>query len=165
MQINKPEFISKILINVLFITTFITFFFFTYGIYKEQQIVKYQMIFLSEYIKDVFDINDELKLIINNFKIMENDDQRIVDSNNEVLISTCKIIPSFIIFISIIIYYINNKYNINLKNIIMQNIIILIFIACTEFSVLTFFGSKFINIDPNKIKLYILENLHKNNII
>jgi hypothetical protein len=54
MHINKSELLSKVLINVLFISIFITVFFFTYGSYIEKKVVIEQMEFLSRDIKNFF---------------------------------------------------------------------------------------------------------------
>ena len=55
-NINKCELVSKVLINVLFISVFIGIFFFTYGSYIEKKIIKEQMVFLSKDIQNLFSL-------------------------------------------------------------------------------------------------------------
>jgi hypothetical protein len=175
MKINKSELFSKVLSNVLFISIFIAFFFFTYGSYIEKKVVKNQMEFLSEHISNIIklggkNINKDVINFTNNIKVpdLSKEDKDASTNNKKITLNVIKInILFFIIVFSIIIYiylnYGNNTYN--LGQIISNNLVILLFIALTEFIFWNFFASKFISIDPNKTKLSIIQALKKNNYI
>jgi len=174
--INKNGLLNKVLINVLLITTFIMIFFFTYGIYIEKKVVVNQMDFLSSNITETLkifgaDVNKNINDKINNITIPDfTEINKVINNNNKTIIS--KIIKIYSIFGSVIIgmLLINYKLNTNsnlieLKEIILESFIILLFLALVEYSFLTFFSLKFISIDPNKTKLSILKNLKKYNYI
>lgn len=175
MKINKPELFSKVLINVLFISVFISLFFFTYAAKIEEQVVKDQMEFLCINITNMAklggkEINQEMIKLINNINPpdLSEEDKKASDNNNNIMKHVIKLGIGFSIFVSIIIlgvYLKFGKKSYDLGEIITDNFVILLFIALTEFAFLTFIGSKFISIDPNKTKLSIIQNLRKNKYI
>ena len=164
------EMLIKILLNTLFISIFICIFFFTYAAHIEEKILNYQMKFLANNIKNnVSSLGNQatniFKSQINNYDPGDLSQQDILvkKNNRKVLYEAFKsncLYLLFVIFIIGIIHYKINK-NINIKNIIIYNIIILCFVAVTEFSFLRYFGSQFISIDPNQIKLSIIKNIYK----
>lgn len=168
-NINKSELINKVLINVLFISLFISIFFFTYGSYIEKKVINNQMYFLAENIKSLFSLFGENtnKLIIAKINEIElpnlsKEDKKVKENNNKIKIKAFLSIIIFIILISVIIYFNYNKFGNNsykLSEIISENIIILIAIALTEFIFITYFGARFISIEPNIVKLTILKSL------
>jgi uncharacterized Fe-S cluster-containing MiaB family protein len=52
-----------------------------------------------------------------------------------------------------------------LNEIVSENFIILIAIAVTEFIFLTYFAARFVSINPNTLKLTILESLRNKEIL
>ncbi len=91
MHINKSELLSKVLINVLFISIFIVVFFFTYGSYIEKKIVIEQMNFLSRDIKNLFgllgkNINKTISEKLNNLKMpnLDEEDLKVRKNNNQI---------------------------------------------------------------------------------
>jgi hypothetical protein len=175
MHINKSELLSKVLINVLFISIFITVFFFTYVSYIEKKVVVEQMNFLSRDIKNFFglfgkNINDNISEKLNNISIpnLEHEDEKTTHSNKNIQKKSLIFIVFFILIMSTIIYLNYSKYGVtsyNLGNIISENLVILVAIAITEFVFLTYFASRFVSINPNSVKLEILETLRENQII
>jgi len=173
-NINKPELISKVLINVLFISLFIAGFFFTYGSYIEKKVVINQMLFLSKNIKNSFglfgeDINESILTSINDIKLpdLSHEDNKTIKNNKKVKIKAFNVLLLFALSIGAIVFVINKKYgnSYKLNKIIFENLMILIAVGLTEFVFLTYFGARYISINPNVVKLTMLESLKENEII
>jgi len=173
-NINKSEMITKVLINVLFISIFIGFFFFTYGAYIEKKVVKKQMGYLSTNFMETIkllgkNVNEIASDNVNSLIVpdLSDEDEKAAESNKKVMKQVIKVNIIFILFISFIVYYIykNSNGTYDLKQIIKENLVILVFIGLVEFVFLTFFGARYISIDPNKAKLAILESLKENTYI
>jgi hypothetical protein len=174
MIINKPEIATKILINIMLITLFIGSFFILFGSYYGKLIINLQMTFLCE------NISNSLKFFGKNISqltvtevkkiklpdLIEEDYQ--VEYNNKQL-RNLVIFGNIILCILVItlIYFIKKNYpdSYNLPQIIGDNILILIFVGFTEYLFVELFASKYISIDPNKIKLRLLKTFKKYNYI
>jgi hypothetical protein len=67
----------------------------------------------------------------------------------------------FTIIVVSIIYFLYNKSgkNFNMKTLIYQNLILLVFVALTEFSFITFFAADYVSINTNNIKLNVIKNI------
>jgi len=173
-NINKSEMITKVLINVLFISIFIGFFFFTYGAYIEKKVVKKQMGYLSTNFMETIkllgkNVNEIASDNVNSITIpdLSHEDEEANENNKKVMKQVIKVNIIFILFVSFIVYYIykNSNGTYDLKEIIKENLVILVFIGLIEFVFLTFFISRYISIDPNKAKLVILQSLKENSYI
>jgi hypothetical protein len=169
MKINKPELAIKILINVLLISLFITVFFFTYAASIEKEVIINQMKFLSEHFSNGInllgpDLKDYIKSIINNIKTpdMNELDKKTIKNNKKILNTVIKVNILFTIIMCLFIFAILYKYNhkFDFAHVIKENFIILIFIAFTEFAFLSYFGARYISINPNEIKLNIIKQLY-----
>lgn len=174
-NINKSEIFSKVTINVLFISLFITIFFFTYGSYIEKKVVQNQMDILSK------DIINFLNLFGKNFNefILEQtkkikvpdlseEDKKIKNNNNNIIIKTSIYLSIFVIILSLIVYfnYITfSKNSYKLSDVILKNLIILMAICLTEFIFVSFFIYRYVSIDSNVLKLTLLKLLKEKNII
>lgn len=166
MNINYYELTINVIISVLFISLFIGAFFFTYGTHIEGLVVKNQMKFLSEDIGGYInllgnDINKNIKnklLELPNIDLHE-EDEKIKENNSKVMNSALITNIAFVVSTIFIVYYLNQSANLNIKDIIIKNFIILIFIAITKYAFLTYFGADFISIDPNKVKYNVVDNL------
>jgi hypothetical protein len=168
MKINYCEFSITIIINVLLISLFIAIFFFTYGIYIEDSIIKAQMNFLATNVSDIIklfgkNITNDIKKTINN---LPNIDFTNVDSNIQKQNKTVKynvLIANIIFFIFTILLvtflYNRSSTKINLINILIKNFIILLFIGLTYFIFIYLYGSKFIAVDPNLLYYNIIKHL------
>jgi len=175
MIVNKAELITNILINVLFVSLFIALFFFTYAAYIEKQVVTSQMKFLAGDTSNIIKLfgKDLTEIVRNNVKNTElpdlsHEDEIVKKNNNEIIKKVIKINLIFTIVVSLIVYYIYVKYSnksYDLGEIIVNNSVILFFIGFVEFSFLTYFGSRYISIDTNKVKLSLLTNFKKYNYI
>lgn len=168
MKINYCEFSITIIINVLLISLFIAIFFFTYGIYIEDSIIKSQMNFLATNISDIIklfgpNITNDIKKTINNLPKI---DFTNVDSNIQIKNKTVKhnaLIANiiFTIFTILLVIFLYNRSGaeINLFNILIKNFIILLFVGLTYFIFIFFYGSKFISVNPNLIYYNIIKHL------
>lgn len=174
-NINKPELVSKVLINILFISIFIGIFFFTYVSYIEREIVKKQMYFLSKNIQNLFslfgkNVNDIITTKINEIILpdLAHEDNKVKKNNTKIKKIAFLFLLLFILFIIFLVYLIYTKYGNNtyeLNKILSENIIILFAIAITEYVFITYFGARYISINPNIIKLTILESLKEKGFI
>ena len=170
------EFINEISINVLFIAILISIFFFTYGVTIEENTILDQMKILSNDIINTFKLtgntlNNNLNDYLNNNILtptnirkieIDADDARMLAKNRPIIIKVIIFITLFIIIVlAMTIYFIQVQNVTNIKNIIVEALIVLVFIGLTEYLFLTFFGAKFISINPNNIKMQVVKDLQK----
>lgn len=170
---NYSELVISILTNVLFISIFIVLFFFSYGSYIEKKIVINQMDFLSLNIVDILkhfgesNVNQIRKSLSQmSTPNLVKEDKAAADSNSKILQKAMIANVFLVCVIGMIvggIYYYNKSrnVNINMTTILVQNLIILFFVALVEMYFLTFIAGRFISIDPNRVKYKILENIDK----
>lgn len=160
MSINYSELSITVITNVLFISLFLGLFFFTYAAYIEQSVVKDQMAFLSNEISSSVkilgpDISDQFKTYINSLPNinLEDADKTVEQMNKNTKFNAIIANLVFTIFVAICVYgiYSRSDKSFSISEILIKNFIILIFVALTEFIFLTYFGSKFISLNPNLI--------------
>ena len=175
------NFIVNVLVQVLCIFIFLSIFFFTYAAKKEGEIVKNQVNFL---IDDTLGIHlnslpENIKNVLKNKinSINENTPEnieagnKIDESNDKIKSKTAKILIGLSIAVMLFVavsYYLSTRgiqffKNLHLKKIAKETIIIVSFVALTEFVFLTYIGSDYVSIDPHKIKAHLFENI-KNSI-
>jgi len=165
---NITKSFIQIIFNVLLISLFLTTFFFTYVKNIENNIfinnIKYLVDDLSSTIK-LFGprigplINQSINDI--NMPDLSHEDNNTIENNNNIFKNAVIANVIFTFIILLIIYHIYTFYDnsICLKNIVIQNFIILLFIIFTEYSLLTYFISEYIAVDPNKVKITIVNNI------
>ena len=165
---NKTKLAISVLMNVLLISLFIGIFFFTYVNTIEYKIVKSNIQFLTFDINNILrlfgeNVNIKIKDEINNMEIpdLTNEDSATELSNTKIMIKAAlvNLVLTIIICGIIFLIYYNSKKNFNVKILIYQNIILLLFVALTEFSFMTFFAIDFMSINTNNIKYNIVQNL------
>jgi len=116
------------------------------------------------------DPNDGKSLLkeVNAIKVDTTGDSEITKSNNDIVIKTVIILSITVLIILGIIaalFLLSRKINsgfftnFHLKPIIVESMIILLFVAITEFVFLTYFGSRFISIDVNKVKIALIDKI------
>ena len=156
--------------NVLLISVFIGFFFFTYGSYIEDKVVKAQTKILSDNIYNYLklfgkDVNIKIKEQVLQIKLpdLSKADDFTIKSNNKIMMKAAKVNIIFTIVVVGLIYFIYTKSNkdFNLKTLIYQNLILLSFVGLTEISFITFFAADYVSIDTNNIKLNVVNNVEK----
>jgi len=167
------ELITKVMINVLLIFIFLSVFFFTYATSIEKNVIINQMKVLSNNFMSFIELsgnNINTNIYNENIKLLSPDNIKSISANDGKVLSENKnIIKNVIIYVSIffiivvliVIYLVKTERVTDIHEILIESFIILIFIACLEYTFLTFFGSKFISIDTNLIKLNIVEFLQK----
>jgi hypothetical protein len=162
----NPLQISNIVINVTMISTFIGIFFFTYGKTIEQNVVKQQSELVANYLaKDLstfIDKNTAQKLAsLLSPPDMSNADKQAQLKNAELQNTAFNILIlvaiSGLLFTIILAKY----YTLNLQSLLKTNLIILLFIALTEYLFFTYIGQNFISLDPNFVRVKILQALQK----
>ena len=172
----NSELIIKILMNVLFISIFISMFFFSFGTYVEEKNIDDQLNILATNMTDVIKItgkttNTALYNYINNDllspekikEIKENDNQHMAGNKKIIRDVTLYNIIFFVVIMSVVILLkINYRIKgVDMRNLVIESFIILFFIALTETIFIYFFGAKFISIDINNIKLNFFEMIKK----
>ena len=160
-------------INILFILIFLTTFFFTYVSHVENRILESQINFLANDITDIIKlfgekINNITKNYITNCSLpdLSHEDENVSNINNKIIRNALIVNIIFTIFIISLIYFIYNssKINFSMNKLIIQNIILLVFVALIEYSIVTFYISNFISIDTNKVKYNIVNHIKKMNL-
>lgn len=161
-----PKEIASIIINVIFVASFLSIFFFTYASKVEKSIVENQIDYLVKNITDDIYLlpqedRQELKELVSKFQLpnMESVDQQASQNNEAIIIKTSKMIAIGLIVSLIGLYFISKKYNFSAFNVIKENLIILLFIGLTEFTFLNLFGRNYMSVRPNQIKLALVNKL------
>jgi hypothetical protein len=167
--------VCNILLHIMLISAFLGSYFFTFGTYLEREVLQDQLNYLVDTTLDpikilVPTVSEDIKKKIKsyNFKINENADIKTEEQNKKTVDKAIKFITLFIV-IGLIVIVILSKildrdgmtYEQFFKKLFMHNLIILIFIASTEFIFAFFFVKKYMSIDTNKIKKQIFVSLNK----
>jgi len=165
--------ICNILLHIMLISAFLGSYFFTFGAYLEREVLKEQLNYLINTtlhpIKILMPgISTEIKNKIKNynFKIDEQADINTENKNKKTIYSAIKFISLFcvvglmvVIILSVILDREGMTYNEFYKKLIIRNMIILVFIALTEFIFAYFFAKNYMSIDTNKLKQQIFISL------
>lgn len=168
MSINYSELSITVITNVLFISLFIGLFFFTYAAHIEEQIVKKQMEFLSETISSSVkvlgpDVSRIFKNYVNNLPELDLNeaDKTVEKMNTKTKKNALFANIIFAIFVGVCVYFIfkNSDKSFSVKDILIKNAIILVFVALTEFVFLTYFGANYISLNPNVIVYNIIKKI------
>lgn len=170
MSINYSELSITVITNVLFISLFLGLFFFTYAAYIEGQVVKDQMLFLSEEISSSVkilgpDITNSFKNYVNNLPELNLDeaDKTVEKMNLGTKYNAIIANVGFALLVAGGVYFIykSSDKSFSINNILIKNGIILFFVALTEFVFLTFFGAKFISLNPNSIVHNVIDKIRE----
>lgn len=169
--------IITILLNVAVISTFIGIFFFTYAAKVEGEIVDEQVDFLVKDFTSSFVpfmpktaitvLRDKIK----NGKLpdMSGVDKEVEESNKKLKKKAFMILGIFFtvcVAISLLIWYFN-RYTIStgdMKLIVKETFIILLFVAVTEFIFIKYIAKNYLSAEPNLIKLNIIKLIEENTV-
>jgi hypothetical protein len=160
------EFYTNIIMQTMFMVVFLTIYFFTYVAYMEKRIVREQINILFADIKqNVSILPKELKNSLKNKlsqigNVNTKEDDKKIDDNNKQLMK--KVIIIMVVFSMICIFailFLYTRYTVDVVSIFKHNLIIILFIAATEFIFLKYFGSLFQSADPDKIKKSIINDI------
>lgn len=163
--VERAEYIAETIMGVILIATFICIFFFTYVSKVEGEVVKSQMSNivnnLTNGLQILPDKDKGINLILKNLKApdMSSADNDVEQSNNELKKKAAKIFGTIVVVGVIIIYYLWSKHRFDIKTMIIHSVIILVFVALTEFLFVTLVSKNYQIIDPNYVKYLIAKNL------
>lgn len=165
--------ICNILLHIMLISAFLGSYFFTFGAYLEREVLKDQLNYLVDTTLQPMkilvpgistDIKNKMKSY--NFKIDESSDIKTEQQNKKTVDKAIKLITFFFIIGLIVIVILSRtldregiSYNEFFKKLITRNLIILIFIAATEFIFAFFFVKNYMSLDTNKLKKQIFLSL------
>jgi len=154
--------LTNVILSITFIAVFISIFFFTYGTKIEKDVVQDQVKFVVEELTTDLkvwmpsSVISEIKTSIDKIQPPDTsaEDQKVKD-NNDALIKKSIPIVGGILFVGMAISIVLSRvYKFSFTSLFIQNIIILIAVAITEFCFLTFIGK-------NYRSLEIVNNLRK----
>jgi hypothetical protein len=160
--------IANIIMATAFISIFLGIFFFTYASKIEEKIVVARS---TEIVQDITNslllISPEQKEMLKNAVLpslqvssaLEEQDQQVKIQNQKLVQKAAIAISIFVVICSIIIGGLVYFYKIPLMDIVKNNLIILCFVALTEFIFLTFYAQYYITIDANFVKKQIADSL------
>ncbi len=161
--------IADILLHIILISSFIVIFFFTYASKIEKQIVIRQS---TDIVQDVIQsttsvlpdiaIEELDKTLITQLQPpdMSTEDAEIDASNKDLLDRTVKTIGVVFAVGLLIVYMMSKIYKFSMTDLLVRNIIIVSFVAITEFSFLTYFAKNYDTIDSNFVKYKILQTIN-----
>ena len=160
------EFTIDIILEVIFIATLITIFFFTYASYIEGLVVQNQVDFIVEDATSDLVIFPEiyrcaLKSYMGETKSegKTKADIAVEEHNAALLMKSAKVIGVGLLISMIIVALIAWKFNVHMTEIAIKVFIILIFVGLTEFAFLTYLGRYYKSGDPNFVKKTVVEVL------
>lgn len=163
-----PYEIANVVMNVILISTFIGIFFFSYASMIEEKIVKVRT---SQIILDLTnslhvltppDVLNDLNISLSKYLVppnLQTEDAEVKSSNEILLKKSMKVLGAVFAIGLAIVITLSIVYKFPLKDIITKNLILLCFVALTEFSFLTFFAQHYITVDANFVKHKVLEVL------
>lgn len=169
MTFFTPDLIADVIIQVTFIATFIGIFFFTYASKVEQEVVQNQMDFIvQDFTSDIVALTPpaDLKTLQPALNALQPpdlsaQDQDIANSNSALLKKAIMILGIVLLVGTFTVYKISENYNLNFKEIVKTGLIVVAFVALTEFSFLTFVAKNYRSADPNVVKLALINSLQQ----
>lgn len=160
--------IPNTLLSVVLISAFIGIFFFTYATRVENEIVKVRS---EEIINDLTSTfikitpkeqREEVSRIVGPYLVppnLQKEDEEVEQSNIQLRKKAFTFIITFVIVGFSVFFLLAHIFKFSAKRMIYKNLIVLAFVAMTEFCFLTFFARHYITIDSNFIKYKVLETL------
>ena len=161
--------IADIILHVILISSFLVIFFFTYAAKVEKAIVIRQS---TDIVKDViesttvifpdFAIKDMSEFLNAHDKTpdMAEQDAKIEKSNKELLDNTVKMISIVCVVGVLGVYVMSRIFKFSMTDLLIRNLIIVSFVALTEFLFLTYFAQNYDSIDSNFVKYKVLQTIN-----
>lgn len=157
---------SNTIMTVILVATFLTIFYFTYVSHVEESIAKEQIeLLVDDFTSDLQLLpaqdRELLKQNLKNVKRqnMSSQDQEMEEHNKKVVSDALTALVILNVIGIGIAYYLSYKYEFSFWEILKHNLIVLIFIALTEFIFLNVFVRNYISVEVNKVKLQVLDRL------
>lgn len=168
---------TKILMQVFFVVSFLSLFFFLYvvKVEKEQFVTQVNLIVdnimgdlksvVSQIVRNPHErekLGKILKNMVNNWEMPQREFENIKKNNEKLLEKTKNIVITFaVILVSCLVTLMILHFCLHLTKGFIENITILVFIGLTELTFLTVVASHFIAADPNKVKYAILNSIEE----
>ena len=165
--------VCNILLHIMLISAFLGSYFFTFGAYLEREVLQDQLNYLVDTTLQPMkilvpnisaDIKSKMKSY--NFKINEKSDIETAEQNKKTVDKAIKLITFFFILGLIVIVILSRtldregmSYSEFFKKLIIRNLIIMIFIAATEFIFAFYFAKNYMSLDTNRLKKQIFVSL------
>jgi hypothetical protein len=168
-NILTPNGICNILVALTIFSAFLSIFYFTYASYIENQILNNQIkILIDNLTYNIKDFNIDTKYllkIINQTKLpdLTKEDNEVTNTNSQLIKKALLIFGVFSLISLIIIVIISYIYKLNIKEILKNNFILLIFVAITEIFFLNVIAKSYRSLDPNIVKKNFINNLQNIN--
>lgn len=172
MQLFTKKEISNIILHVIFLATFLAIFFFTYTAKIEEEIITNQVKLLidtifdkTKFTTDEYKSNIRSKLDKLKPPDLSEEDKKVKEQNNNVMINSVKVMSGFIIgalFLSYIIFQSDMDLNKGtFVDLLKENCILLIFIMATEFAFLHLVAKNYVYADVNFVMREIILSIDK----
>lgn len=165
----------KIFMQVLFVVTFLSLFFFLYVVKIEKDIFQDQINFVVDNLYGEFQstvdiavprqlqrqVKSEMLEYLNTVKTSSETYDDIRKQNDDVIDRTKRLVFIFVtIFVACMIAIYLLKFCVDLKLHIVENVIALGAVALTEFLFLNLVTKRYIAANPNHVKLYFAQRIH-----
>jgi hypothetical protein len=154
---NAKE-IANIILHVVLVASFIGVFYFTYASKVEENVVKRQVAYMVNNIG--YELQDlpehtknKMKKSLENVNLnLEKADDIVQQNNKKLLIFAAEVLGGLLVAGFLIVFFMSRIYKFSFYELLKENLIILVFVAITEFSFLTFLAQKFMSVDTQEIK-------------
>lgn len=168
--------LTKIFMQVFFVVTFLSLFFFLYVVKVEKEIFDSQITFVVDNLYDDLVSNIDLILpptaqkaykeflynYVTNIQPPTEQNQDITNQNNQVLDQTKNLVVTFaIILFGIVTSLIVLRFCTDFSHQFLENIIILGAIALTEYTFLNVVTRKYISANPSLVKYTLLDTIQQ----
>jgi len=159
---------ANLLVGTTLFSLFLGIFYFTYASKIENDILSIQIKNLIDNLTgDLNNLNldentkNQLKDAINikNKPDLSDEDKNVKDTNKKIIIKTSKIFGSFLFISTFIIILLYFTTKIDIKSILITNIILLIFVAIAEVLFLNLVAKNYRSLDPNVVKQNIVKQI------
>jgi flagellar biosynthesis protein FlhB len=159
-EIFSAHGMANLLMGITLFTVFVSIFYFTYASHVEGEIITNQINNLVDNFTENFNVYD-IKLPTKPLSPPDmSDKDESVEKNNKGLINdaikSVGIFAAVCIFICMMLYYF---YGYNLKRLLIDNFILILFVAFTEYFYITFISANFQSLDTNEVKLNIIRKI------
>lgn len=171
-ELTTPNFFSKhtivnIVVGITLFSIFLSVFYFTYTKTVEEEILNIQIKNLvnnlSSGIKKLNLNQDDIKKVINSIELpdLSKADQEVEEHNNELKTKAAFIFGIIGLVCIIILFVFSYFYKVDIKNILLINLMLLVFVGVTEWFFLNYIAKSYMSLDINMVKKLLVEEIEK----
>lgn len=163
---SKHTFVN-IIVSVTLFSIFLSVFYFTYTSRIEEEILTIQIKNLvnnlSGGIKKLNLDKNQIKKVIDNITLpdLSKQDKEVEDHDNQLKKKAFFIFGIISLVCVILMFIFAYFYNVNVKSIILGNLLLLCFVALTEWFFLNFVAKSYMSLDINMVKRILIEEIEK----